>query len=109
IPVSIYGPEDNFDLDNGHFVAGLIAKTHRAKYTSTPLRIWGDGSPRRELLFSEDLAKILVKLLLKDTPDKLLIPGEEVSVADVARTIADLMEFHGKIVWERDKPNGQHR
>jgi GDP-L-fucose synthase len=109
IPTSIYGPHDNFSLENGHFIASLIAKTHKAKKYNTELELWGNGSPLRELLFSEDLAQILIELLLKDTPDKIIIPGEEVSIAEAAYTITELMGFSGRIVWDRSKPNGQYR
>ncbi len=106
IPTNIYGPYDNFNLDNGHFIASLIAKTYQAKVTRTPLRLWGDGSPMREILFSEDLARISIDLLLKDTPDKLIVPGEEGSILDFAKTIAEIMKFNGDIIWEKGKPNG---
>ncbi len=109
IPVSIYGPNDNFNLENGHFISSLIRKTYEAKNTNTALKVWGDGSPMRELLYVRDLAKILVELLFLETPDKLIIPGQEVKIFDVVMAIIEIMRFCGDVIWERDKPNGQYR
>jgi GDP-L-fucose synthase len=111
IPVSIYGPNDCFDLENGHFIPSLIHKTFEAKRNKTSLILWGDGTPLRELIFSHDLAKVLVDLLDRDIPyDKLLATsGQEVSIKEMAETICDLMGFTGKIEWDTTKPNGQHR
>jgi len=111
IPVSIYGPGDNFNLHNGHFVAALIHKAYLAKKNNTELRIWGDGTPLREMLFSLDLAKILMHVLDTDPPhDRLMITsGQEVSVKDMALAVAELMDFEGEVVFETDKPSGQYR
>jgi GDP-L-fucose synthase len=118
IPVSLYGPHDNFSLENGHFISSLIRKTHEAKKEKKPLVLWGDGSPLRELLFSEDLARVIALILEHDMndmsgtpiPDKLLVTsGEEVSIKQVAEAICDIMGFEGGIEWDTSKPNGQYR
>lgn len=111
IPVSLYGPDDNFSLENGHFVSSLIHKTYLAKDEGTPLMLWGDGTPLRELLFAEDLSRLIIQILDKDVPyDKLLVTsGQEVSIKDVAYTIAEMLGYQGTIGWDTSKPNGQYR
>lgn len=109
IPTSIYGPHDNFSLENGHFVSSLIRKTYEAKKNKQPLVLWGTGVALRELLFADDLAKIVVELLSKDVVGKLIVPGEEASVLTVAQAIVELMDLKTGIELDRTKPDGQLR
>lgn len=111
VPVSLYGPNDNFSLEDGHFIPALIHKAHLAKNSGQPLRVWGDGSPLRELIYSEDLARIIVQLAEMDKVphDKYLIgSGVEVSVSQMAETIANIMGIEA-VEYDPSKPNGQHR
>jgi GDP-L-fucose synthase len=112
IPVNLYGPHDNFNLENGHFISSLIHKIYLAKQENKPVVLWGDGSPLRELLFAEDLAKVIIELIDKEVPyDKFLVTsGQEVSICEVASLIADLMGYDkANIVWDTSKPKGQYR
>jgi GDP-L-fucose synthase len=111
IPVSLYGPHDNFSLENGHFIPSLIHKAYLSKQNDEPLNVWGDGSPLRELIYAEDLASIIVKLseIDKLPHNKYLIgSGVEVTVGDMARTIAKIMGVKG-VIFDKTKPNGQYR
>lgn len=103
VPVSMFGPHDNFNLDNAHVIPSLIHKC----YTEEKLSVWGDGSPIREVVFAEDVAKIVMDNLEKK--QYLIIgSGQQVSIKQMADTIAG--HFHKPIVWEKDKPQGQiHR
>lgn len=111
IPVSLYGPNDNFSIEDGHFIPALIHKAYIAKKNGQPLSVWGDGSPLRELIYAKDLANIIIKLAEMDKVphDKYLIgSGVEVSVSQMAETIAKYMGIES-VVYETNKPNGQHR
>jgi GDP-L-fucose synthase len=111
IPVSLYGKGDNFSLDNGHFIPSLINKAFLAKNSGRPLTVWGDGSPLRELIYAEDLARIIVQLAEMDRVphDKYLVgSGVEVSVKQVAEFIANFMGIKD-LVFDTSKANGQLR
>jgi len=111
IPTNIYGPNDNFDLDNGHVVPSLIHKCYLAKKNNTPFKIWGSGKPLREFIFSKDVAKLTEWVLDNYESDEPLIlsTSEEVSIKDVVNLIVKHMSFTGEIIWESDKPDGQFR
>lgn len=111
VPVSLYGKNDNFNLEDGHFIPALIHKAYIAKNNGQPLNVWGDGSPLRELIYAEDLARIIIQLAEMDKVphDKYLIgSGVEVSVAEMAITIARIMGVE-PVVFDTSKPNGQLR
>jgi GDP-L-fucose synthase len=112
LPVNLYGPEDNFDPRSSHVIPALIRKVHEAQQRGdATLPVWGDGSPTREFLYSEDAARGIVMATQKySDPDPVnLGTGYEISIRDLITLICDLMEFKGEIVWETDKPNGQPR
>ncbi len=111
IPTNIYGPKDNFNLQNGHVIPSLIHKCYLAKKNNTPFKIWGTGKPLREFIYSEDVAK-LTEWVLKNYDEKepiILSTSEEVSIKDVVKLIVKHMDFKGEVVWEEDKPDGQYR
>ena len=111
IPTNIYGPNDNFDLDNGHVVPSLIHKCYIAKKTNTPFRIWGSGEPLREFIFSRDVAK-LTEWVLENYEEEepiILSTSHEVSIKEVVTLIVRHMSFDGDVIWESDKPDGQFR
>lgn len=112
LPVNLYGPEDNFDISSSHVIPALIRKVHEAQIKhEKELRVWGDGSPTREFLYSEDAARGIVMgtQSYNDADPVNLGTGYEISIRDLISLICELMEFDGKIVYETDKPNGQPR
>lgn len=109
IPTNIYGPNDNYDLEDGHVVPSLIHKAYLAKKEDRPLEVWGDGSALREFIYSEDLARICVGLLEKDElPQRLITPGQEKSIKEVVEEIC-FNTMHYDVVWDTSKPSGQKR
>jgi len=112
LPVNLYGPRDNFDLESTHVIPALIRKMVEAQERGDDyVVLWGDGSPTREFLYVEDAAEGIVQAAEKyNGPEPVnLGSGQEISIKDLAETIADLTGFQGKIVWDTTKPNGQPR
>lgn len=112
LPVNLYGPRDNFDLETSHVIPALIRKCLEAKERGeNQVVLWGDGSPTREFLFVEDAAEGLVLAAERyNGPEPFnLGSGQEIHIKDLAELIARLTEFGGKIVWDTSKPNGQPR
>ncbi len=111
-PNNLYGPGDNFDLQGSHVIPALIAKAHHAKLAGDKtFTVWGSGTPRREFLHVDDLADALV-YLLKNFSDEVQInigTGEEVTIAELARTIAEVVGFKGELVFDKSKPDGSPR
>ncbi|MGH3066924.1 MAG: GDP-L-fucose synthase family protein, partial [Gaiellaceae bacterium] len=108
LPVNLYGPRDNFDLETSHVIPALIRKM-----TESPERIelWGDGTPTREFLYVEDAAEgIALAGEHYDGGEPVnLGSGDEISIRDLADLVAELTGFEGEIVWDSSKPNGQPR
>ena len=111
IPTNIYGPNDNFNLENGHVIPSLIHKCYLAKKSNTPFRVWGSGRPLREFIYSKDVAKLTDWLLNNYDEDEpiILSTSEEISIFEVVNLIVKHMEFTGEVIWETDKPDGQFR
>jgi GDP-L-fucose synthase len=112
LPVNLYGPRDNFDLDSSHVIPAIIRKCVDAKRARTQeIVLWGDGSPTREFLYVEDAAEgILIGAERYDGDQPVnLGSGEEISIRDLADLIAKEVGFAGNIVWDTSKPNGQPR
>jgi len=112
LPVNLYGPEDNFDPKSSHVIPALIRKVHEAQLRGDRvLPVWGDGTPTREFLYSEDAARGIVMgtQFYDDTEPVNLGTGYEITIKDLITLICELMGFEGEIVWETDKPNGQPR
>ncbi|MGH9942025.1 MAG: GDP-L-fucose synthase family protein [Pyrinomonadaceae bacterium] len=112
LPVNLYGPGDNFDLDTSHVIPALIRKCVEAKELSAgEIVLWGDGSPTREFLYVEDAAEGILLAAEKYDGDQPvnLGTGEEIAIRDLARLIAAEVGFDGEIVWDATKPNGQPR
>ena len=111
-PVNLYGPRDNFDLKSSHVIPAMIRKflTARDQHAAT-VTLWGDGTPTREFLYVEDAAEGLVLAAEKyDSSDPVnLGSGEEISIRDLATTIAKATGYTGDIVWDTSQPNGQPR
>ena len=112
LPVNLYGPRDNFDLQTSHVIPAMIRKFAEAVEAKRDrVELWGDGSPTREFLYVEDAADGIVLAAERyDAPEPVnLGRGEELSIRDLASTIAQLVGFTGEIVWDTTKPNGQPR
>lgn len=113
IPTNIYGPHDNFNVQDGHVIPGLIHKCYLAKRDSTPLVIWGSGKPLRQFISSHDVARLMLWVLDHyDSVEPLILSvdeKDEVSIGDVAHEIAAAMEFKGEIVSDTSKADGQFK
>jgi GDP-L-fucose synthase len=112
LPVNLYGPGDNFDLESSHVIPALIRKCVEAKEEGRPeIVCWGDGTPTREFLYVEDCAEaIALATEGYDGPDPVNVgAGVEISIKELVEVIADLTGFGGRIVWDTTKPNGQPR
>lgn len=112
LPVNLYGPRDNFDLETSHVIPALIRKCVEARESGrSEIIVWGDGSPTREFLYVEDAAEgILLATEKYDGEQPVnLGTGEEITIRELAQMIATEVGFTGQIVWDTAKPNGQPR
>ena len=112
LPVNLYGPRDNFDLESSHVIPAMIRKFVEAKKRGDKeVVLWGDGSPTREFLYVEDAADGIVTAAEKyDSGEPVnLGRGEELAIRDLARIIGERTGFTGEIGWDTTKPNGQPR
>ena len=112
MPVNLYGPRDNFDLQSSHVIPALIRKFIEARDAKAPfVECWGDGSPTREFLYVEDAAEGLILAAEKyDEADPVnLGSGMEISIRDLAQLTAKLPGYAGELRWDPSKPNGQPR
>jgi GDP-L-fucose synthase len=113
IPTNIYGPQDNFNVDMGHVIPGLIHKCYLAKLRNQPFVIWGSGAPLRQFVYSRDLAELTVWTLRNyEDPSPITLSVDEcdeVSIAQVATSVARAMEFTGEIVFDTSKADGQFK
>lgn len=109
MPTNMYGPNDNYHPDNSHVLPALIRKFHEAKVGSAAqVTVWGDGSPMREFLYADDLANALVYLMLNYNEKEFVNVGygSDITIGDLAKTIAEIVGFNGEIVFDSSKPNG---
>jgi GDP-L-fucose synthase len=108
LPVNLYGPRDNFDLETSHVIPALIRKMVESP---DEVVLWGDGSPTREFLYVEDCAEAITLAAERyDGAEPVNVgSGEEISIRDLAELVAELTGFDGEIVWDSSKPNGQPR
>jgi len=112
LPVNLYGPRDNFDLETSHVIPALIRKMVEAQEAGErEIVLWGDGSPTREFLYVDDCAEAIQLAAERyDGADPVnLGTGQEISIRDLAELIAELTGFDGEIVWDTTRPNGQPR
>ena len=112
VPVNLYGPRDNFNLQTSHVIPALIRKCLEAQEQGKDeIIVWGDGTPTREFLYAADAAEGILlgaERLNKSIPVNLG-SGEEISIKNLVERIAELTGFEGKLVWDTSKPNGQPR
>ena len=106
-----YGPGDNWNLENGHVVAGLVHKCYLAKKRNTPLVLWGSGTAVREFIFSEDIAECTLKIMFSDVHmDKIILSsGEARSIKEIAKYVAKSMAFENEITCDSVTTDGQSR
>ena len=112
IPANLYGPRDNFNLFSSHVIPALIRKFSEAKKKDlSSVSLWGDGSPTREFLYVEDAAEgiLLATEKYNEREPINLAANSEISIADLAFKIKDLIDYQGEIFWDLSKPNGQPR
>jgi len=113
IPTNIYGPADNYSIDGGHVIPGLIHKCFMAKRDGTDFVIWGSGTPLRQFIFSHDLARLTIWVMREyHSADPIILSvGEEdeVAIKDVAGYIAEAMDFKGNVVFDTSKADGQFK
>jgi GDP-L-fucose synthase len=109
MPTNMYGPGDNFDLENSHVLPALIRKFSDAKTQgNSSVTLWGTGSPKREFLHSDDLGRACV-FLLENYEDDIAINvgvGEDIAIKDLAELISGIVGFQGDIAWDSSKPDG---
>ena len=112
MPVNLYGPRDNFNLETSHVIPALIRKAVEAgERGDQEILAWGDGSPTREFLYVEDAAEGIVTAAenYNGSEPVNLGSGQEISIKDLVEMVVRLTDFNGQIVWQTDKPNGQPR
>lgn len=112
IPPNLYGPGDNYHPEHSHVVAGILRRTHEAKLAGKPeFVVWGDGTPRREVLHVDDLADAMKSLMAAPVTHDLynIGCGHDLSIAELATLIAEVVGFKGNIVYDKSKPNGTMR
>jgi GDP-L-fucose synthase len=112
MPTNIYGPNDNFDLQNSHVLAALLRKAHEAKVSGkASIVVWGTGTPRREFLHSEDLADAVAFLIEHyDSPEIINVGcGRDVTIRELAELVCDVVGFTGMLEFDSTKPDGTPR
>lgn len=112
MPTNLYGPNDNFDLNNSHVLPALIRRFDEAKNSNSKnVTLWGTGKAKREFLHVDDLADACVFLMNKHNGSQIINigSGEDISIKNLAETIKKIVGFNGKIVWDTTKPDGTPR
>lgn len=112
MPTNLYGPNDNFDLHTSHVLPALIRKFHEAKETNAPyVEVWGTGTPRREFLYSDDLADACVFLMNNYEGNEIVNVGvgEDISIKELAEKIKSIVGYQGEIKFDTTKPDGTPR
>ena len=111
MPTNLYGPGDNYDLETSHVLPAMIRKFHEAKVKKEDITLWGDGSPYREFLYSEDLAEACIYLMqnynYSEIGDLINIGcGEDLKIKELAELVATIVGYEGNIYWDDSVPNG---
>ena len=120
MPTNLYGPYDNFDLEKSHVMPAMIRKFHEAKINHLPsVTLWGDGTPFREFLYSDDMARGCIHLMENFTPTKEqnekwdiffnLGTGKDITIKELAWMIQKIVGYDGEIIWDTTRPNGTPR
>ena len=112
MPTNLYGPNDNYHPEHSHVLPALIRRFHEAKEAEAPsVTCWGDGSPLREFLYVDDLANLCVYLMNHYSGDETINAGsgKEISIPELAKLVARVVDYRGEILWDTGKPNGTPR
>ena len=112
MPTNLYGPGDTFDLETAHVLPALIRRFHEASLAGAPsVTLWGTGSPRREFLHVDDLAAACLRLLdVYDEDEHINVGvGDDVTIAELAALVADIVGYYGEVEWDAAKPDGTPR
>jgi GDP-L-fucose synthase len=112
MPTNLYGPNDNYDLNNSHVIPALIRKFHEAKLNNSPtVEVWGSGDPLREFLHVDDLAEACLFLMDNYSEQQFLNvgSGEEVTIKKLAQLVGEIVDFDGEIIFDKSKPDGTFR
>jgi len=112
MPTNLYGPNDNFDLQNSHVLPALIRKFHEAKESNAPyVECWGDGSPMREFLHVDDLAEACFRCMISYNDSQIINvgTGEDLTIKELTELISIIIGYNGEIRWDDSKPNGTLR
>lgn len=113
IPTNIYGPNDNFNIENGHVIPGLIHKAYNSMRDDTPMTVWGTGSPLRQFIYNIDFGKLLLwTLKTYESADPIILSvseEDEISIADAAKAVHRGMECQQELVFDTSKADGQFK
>ena len=112
MPTNLYGPNDNFDLETSHVLPALIRKFHEAKVNAVPnVEVWGSGTPKREFLYSDDLADACIYLMNNFSGSSIVNigVGEDLSIKELATKIKEIIGYEGEIVFNTNMPDGTPR
>lgn len=112
MPTNLYGIGDNYHPDNSHVLPALIRRFHKAKETGQPsVTVWGSGQPRREFLFADEAADACLFLMLNYNERDIINigTGEDITIADLALLVSEIIQYPGKIIWDHSKPDGTPR
>jgi len=111
IPTNIYGPNDNFDIQNGHVLPSLIHKCYVAKQNNTDFEVWGSGKPLREFIYSEDVGRLTEWAMENYEEEEPIIfsTSDEISIGNVVEMVVNCIGFKGNVIFDSDKPDGQFR
>lgn len=112
MPTNLYGPGDNYHLQNSHVLPALIRKFHDAKKSGdSEVVVWGSGKPMREFLYVEDLSDAVIYLMLNYNSSEIVNigTGEDISIQDLSYLVSDIIGFTGRIVYDSSKPDGTYR
>ena len=112
MPTNLYGPNDNYDLENSHVLPAMLRKFHEAKIAGNPeVKLWGSGNPKREFLHVDDLAEACVFLMANysDFGQVNVGIGKDLSIKELSELIQEIIAYSGKIIWDETKPDGTPR
>ena len=111
IPTNIYGPNDNFNLEQGHVMPMLIHKCYLAQKNNEDFKVWGTGKPLREFIYSKDVGELTTWALKNyDEPEPIILStSQEISIKDLVDLIVSGFNYKGKVIFDTDKPDGQYR
>ena len=111
MPSNLYGPNDNFNVEQCHVIPGMINKFITSKETGDPVVLWGDGSPTRQFMYSEDIADACIFLMKNyNSPEIINVSNEdEYTIKNLSQIISNKLEYDGEIIWDTTKPNGSPR